>query len=277
MRLVDIDIYMDLLKEKSGLILTQDKAYLLESRLNPVATRWGFASLDAMTSHLRIVPEPKLINDVVEAMTTNETSFFRDIRPFDTFRMHTIPYLMQSRIHTRKFRIWCAASSSGQEPYSLAMILKEYENQFSRWNIEILATDINEKILKIAQNGIYSQFEVQRGLPVQMLVEHFKQQEDERWKLSDKIMKMVKFQQFNLLDSMIGLGHFDVIFCRNVLIYFDEATKRDIFKRMSTQLANDGLLYLGGAETVIGVTDEFAPVPNLRGVYAKKDSIHFQK
>lgn len=277
MRLVDFDIYMELLKEKSGLVLTLDKTYLLESRLNPVASKWGFSSLDTLTNELRIAPDPKLIYDIVEAMTTNETSFFRDMRPFETFKNHTIPYMLQTRIHERKLRIWCAASSSGQEPYSLAMILKDHETQFSRWNIDILATDISKAILDAARKGLYSQFEVQRGLPIQMLMAHFTKQENDRWQLSDKIMKMVNFQQFNLLDSMAGLGKFDIIFCRNVLIYFDEKTKSDIFARMARQLTDDGLLYLGGAETVIGITDEFAPVPEQRGLYAKKGSLHLKK
>lgn len=276
MRLVDFDIYRDLLKEKSGLMVTQDKAYLLESRLPPIASKWDFPSLDTMTGHLRGVPDPKLIDDIVEAMTTNETSFFRDMRPFDTFRDVVMPYLLQARIHERKFRIWCAAASSGQEPYSLAMLLNSQKSQFSRWKIEMLATDISKDILEAAQRGLYSQFEVQRGLPVQMLLEHFKQIDD-RWQISDEIKRMVQFKQFNLLDSMAGLGQMDVIFCRNVLIYFDEADKADIFSRLAKQLKDDGFLFLGGSETVLGITDEFAPVPDLRGVYAKKGSPHLEK
>lgn len=276
MRLVDFDIYKDLLKEKSGLMITQDKAYLLESRLTPIAGKWDFSSLDLMTAHLRGVPEPKLIDEIVEAMTTNETSFFRDMRPFDTFRDVVMPYLLQSRIHERKFRIWCAAASSGQEPYSLAMLLQSQKNQFSRWKIDMLATDISKDILEAAKRGLYSQFEVQRGLPVQMLLEHFKQVDD-RWQISDEIKRMVDFRQFNLLDNMAGFGEMDVIFCRNVLIYFDETDKADILARMAKQLKNDGFLFLGGSETVLGITDEFAPVPDLRGVYAKKGSPHLEK
>lgn len=276
MRLTDFDIYKELLKERSGLVITQDKSYLLESRLTPVANKWGFATLDAMSVHLRGVPDPKLINAIIEAMTTNETSFFRDIRPFDTFKDVVLPYLLKSRIHERRFRIWCAAASSGQEPYSLAMLLKDHESQFSRWNMEILGTDISNDILDLARQGQYSQFEVQRGLPVKLLMQHFTQVQ-ERWQISDLIKKMVTYKYFNLLDSMATLGNFDVIFCRNVLIYFDEKTKADILNRMARQLAPDGFLFLGGAETVIGITDEFSPVPDLRGVYAKKGSIHLQK
>tara|TARA_B100002003_G_C14097845_1_gene528026 strand:+ start:340 stop:1200 length:861 start_codon:yes stop_codon:yes gene_type:complete len=276
MRLTDFDIYQELLKEESGLVITQEKAYLLESRLNPVAAKWGFTNLETMTTALRGVPDPALVKEIVEAMTTNETSFFRDMRPFDVFRDHTLPYILSSRIHERKFRIWCAAASSGQEPYSLAMLIKEQESQFMRWNIEILGTDISEDILAIAKAAKYSQFEVQRGLPVQLLVKHFRQEGD-RWLLSDEIKNMVTYKYFNLLKSMSALGTFDIIFCRNVLIYFDEATKGEILKRMASQLKDDGFLYLGGAETVLGITDAFAPVPNLRGVYAKKGSIHLEK
>lgn len=276
MRLTDFDVYKDLLKEKSGLMLTQDKSYLLESRLTPVAGKWGFATLEAMSAHLRGVPDPKLVNDIVEAMTTNETSFFRDLRPFDTFRDTVLPYLLQARIHERKFRIWCAASSSGQEPYSLAMLIKAQENQFARWNIEITGTDISHDILDLARRGLYSQFEVQRGLPVQLLMKHFAQEGD-RWAIAEDIKRMVQYKYFNLLDSMAAFGALDVIFCRNVLIYFDEATKADVLNRMARQLKPDGFLFLGGAETVIGITDEFAPIPDLRGVYAKRGSPHLEK
>ncbi|MFP4314458.1 MAG: CheR family methyltransferase [Alphaproteobacteria bacterium] len=276
MRLTDFDVYKNLIKEKSGIVLGEDKSYLLESRLTPVATQWGYPTLDAMTIALQGVPEAKLINDIIEAMTTNETSFFRDIRPFDTFKDQVLPYLLENRIHERAFKIWCAAASSGQEPYSLAMILKEHENQFSRWRIDILGTDISNDILDQARKGLYSQFEVQRGLPVKMLLEHFEQIE-ERWQISEQIKKMVQYRQFNLLDSMATMGTMDVIFCRNVLIYFDTQTKGDILKRMAAQLKDDGFLFMGGAETVLGITDEFAPVADMRGVYAKKGSIHLVK
>lgn len=276
MRITDFEVYKELIQEKSGILLTEDKAYLLESRLTPVALDWGFTNLEAMTVELQAVPDAKLINDIIEAMTTNETSFFRDARPFDAFRDHIVPYLLQSRIHDRGFRIWCAAASSGQEPYSLAMILKEFETQFSRWRIDILGTDISKDILDVAQKGSYSQFEVQRGLPIQMLMEHFEQVGD-RWLISDKIKKMVQYRYFNLLDSMASLGSFDVVFCRNVLIYFDKELKTDILARIAAQMKDDAFLFLGGAETVLGISDIFQPVPDLRGVYAKKDSIHMQK
>ncbi len=273
MRITDFDIYKELLKERSGIVITQDKSYLLESRLKPVAEKWEFPSLEAMSIQLRGVPDPKLLDAIVEAMTTTDTSFYRDLKPFNNFRDTVMPYLLQTRIHERKFRIWCAAASSGQEPYSLAMLLKENEKQFSRWNMEILGTDISNNILTLAKKGLFSQFEVQRGLPVQMLLKYFKQIE-ERWQITDAIKKMVSFKHFNLLDSMAGFGQFDVIFCRNVLVYFDDETKTDILDRMARQLKPDGFLFLGGAENVSGISDEFAPIPDMRGLYAKKGSPH---
>ncbi|HBR70010.1 MAG TPA: chemotaxis protein CheR [Rhodospirillaceae bacterium] len=271
MRITDLDIYRDLLKEKSGLVLTQDKAYLVESRLGPVAKKWNFPSLEAMTDSLRAVPNPKLVNDIVEAMTTNETSFFRDIKPFDLFRDTVLPHMLKNRVNQRKIKIWCAAASSGQEPYSLAMIVKEKGSVFAGWDISLKATDISNDILEMARQGVYSQFEVQRGLPITMLMKYFKQS-DEKWTISDDIKKMIRYEYFNLLENFASLGNFDVIFCRNVLIYFDEPTKRQIFEKMSKILAPDGFLFLGGAETVIGITDAFKPVKDMRGLYVQKDS-----
>lgn len=235
-----------------------------------------FFVLDLMTADLRGVPDPALINDIVEAMTTSETSFFRDLHPFTSFRDVVMPYLLQSRIHERKFRIWCAAASSGQEPYSLAMLLQSQKSQFSRWKIELLATDISKNILETAKRGLYSQFEVQRGLPVQMLLDNFKQTQD-RWQISDEIKRMVQFKHFNLLDSMADFDQMDVIFCRNVLTYFDDADKADILARLAKQLKPDGFLFLGDAEAVLGITDEFVPLPDVRGVFVKDDSLHLQK
>ncbi len=275
MRLIEFDVYKDILKEKSGIVVTQDKIYLLESRLGPVAKKWNFANLEVMATALRGVPDIRLVNEIVEAMTTNETSFFRDINPFERFKDFVLPFLLKNRVNERKFRIWCAAASSGQEPYSLAMILKDHETQFSRWNIEITATDISNDILALAREGAYSQFEVQRGLPIQMLMKYFTQNGD-KWRIADTLKKMINFKYFNLLDSMAGFGELDVIFCRNVLIYFDEKTKAGILERMAKQLKPDGLLFLGGAETVIGITDKFVSIPNVRGVYAKPGSIHVQ-
>lgn len=271
MHISNFDLYRDLLKEKSGLTLTPDKAYLLESRLTPVAKKWGFSSLDTMCMALRGVPDPGLIKEIVEAMTTNETSFFRDSKPFDLFRDYMLPEMMKTRATTRKLRIWCAAASSGQEPYSLSMLIKEKGAALSSWGIDIVGTDISTEILETAKRGEYSQFEVQRGLPITLLMKYF-EQKGEKWCLKDDIKRMVKYQYFNLLDSMAALGKFDIVFCRNVLIYFDRDTKADILNRMAKQMAPDAMLVLGGAETVMGITDTFKPLADKRGLYIKNES-----
>ncbi len=255
-----------LLKERSGLILSRDKMYLLESRLTPLAQKHGLETLDLLIGRLRETPNAPLVDEVVEAMTTNETLFFRDNKPFDHFRDTTLPALAASRADVKKLRIWCAAASTGQEPYTLSMILKEQAAKFQGWQIEVVATDISSEALERAKSGKYTQFEVQRGLPIQILVKYFKKHED-MWDLSPEIISMVTFKKFNLLDSFKALGVFDVVFCRNVLIYFDRETKADILDRMSVHMAPDACLYLGGAETVFGITETYKLIPDQRSVY----------
>lgn len=270
----DFEFLRTLLKQKSGLIVTEDKAYLLESRLNPVAKRWGHPDIATMVVALRGLPDPKLLKDVVEAMTTNETSFFRDIKPFDRFEKLIIPYMQKSR-PGKRLRIWCAAASSGQEPYTLAMLMKEKGLYAQGWNIQIIGTDIDDEILTKAKQGSYTQFEVQRGLPIAYLMKYF-QQDGERWQLKDEIRNLVTYQTLNLLDSFSLMGQFDVIFCRNVLIYFDNATKKEVLDRMTKQMSRDSYLFLGGAETVLGITDTLAPIKEERGLYAVQGSPHLQ-
>ena len=266
MNIDDFNLLSKLIKDRSGLTLTKDKAYLLESRLLPVARKWNLKSLDELVMRLRTRSEAGLVRDVVEAMTTNESFFFRDIKPFDQFKQVVLPFLLQSRGANRNIKIWSAACSSGQEPYTLSMMLKEERQKLIGWNVDILATDLSTEILAKAQAGLYSQFEVQRGLPIQLLVKYFKQAGD-RWQIDSAIREMVRYRPFNLLDDLSGLGQFDVIFCRNVLIYFDQPTKQMVLERMAKQLAPDGFLYLGGAETVVGITDKFQPMANHRGIY----------
>ncbi|HVJ51979.1 MAG TPA: protein-glutamate O-methyltransferase CheR [Aliidongia sp.] len=266
MNVDDFNLLSKLIKDKSGLTLTKDKAYLLESRLLPVARKYTLKNLDELVMRLRTRQEQGLVRDVVEAMTTNESFFFRDIKPFDQFKQVVLPYLLQSRASSKSIKIWSAASSSGQEPYTLAMLIKEERHRLAGWNIDILATDLSTEILAKAQAGLYSQFEVQRGLPIQMLVKYFKQTGD-RWLIDASVREMVRYRPFNLLDDMTTLGNFDVIFCRNVLIYFDQPTKQMVLERMARQLTSDGFLYLGGAETVVGITDKFQPMANHRGIY----------
>ena len=262
----DFDFLSRTVRERSGLQLTQDKAYLLESRLLPVARKYGAKTLDEFVGAVRQRPDQEQLKAITEAMTTNETLFFRDTKPFEQFKRIVLPALLQSRAAQRTIRVWCAASSSGQEPYSLAMVIKEEGPKLAGWRFEILATDLSIEMIERARAGMYSQFEVQRGLPIQLLMKYFKQMDD-RWQLSDEIRNMVQYRQFNLLDDPRTLGTFDIVFCRNVLIYFDQTTKGQVLGRIAKLLPADGVLYLGGAETVLGITDRFEPLPSERGIY----------
>ena len=264
----EFDFLTKLLKDRSGLVLTRDKAYLLESRLLPLARKHGLKSVDELAAAVRQRPNDGLARDVVEAMTTNESFFFRDIKPFELFKSFVLPALLKARAAKRQIRIWSAACSSGQEPYTLAMLLSEERAKLAGWSIDILATDLSTGILEKAQAGLYSQFEVQRGLPIQYLVKYFKQQ-GERWQIDAGLRSRVRFRPFNLLEEPAGLGGFDVIFCRNVLIYFDQPTKTAVLDRLSRVLAPDGYLYLGGAETVLGISDKFQASADHRGIYRR--------
>ncbi len=266
MNVTDFELIAQLLKERSGLALNKEKAYLLESRLNPVARKWNFSGFDELAQAIRVKKDEALLVDVTEAMTTNESFFFRDQKPFDQFNEIVLPHVLKSCATKRSFRIWSAACSSGQEPYTLAMLLKEHADKLAGWRVEIVATDLSNEILDKAKEGLYSQFEVQRGLPISLLVKHFVQVGD-RWQIDDSLRKMVKFQQFNLLGDLSALGRFDVVFCRNVLIYFDTPTKTRVLDGISNLLPPDGFLYLGGAETVLGTTDRFQIMQGQRGIY----------
>ena len=262
----DFAVIAAFLKERSGLIITQDKIYLLETRLAAILRDHKFAGLPALADHLR-QPGPSAVkNSVVDAMTTNETSFYRDSHPFDTMRQSVIPGLIERRASTRTLRIWSAACSTGQEPYSLAMMIKDSFPILSGWRIEIIATDLSPTVLDRAREGLYSTFEVQRGLPIQMLVRHF-DQEEPYWRIKREIRQTISFRPLNLLEDFSALGQFDIVLCRNVLIYFDQPTKARILKDITRRLAPDGALFLGGAESVFGICDALAPLPGLKGVY----------
>ncbi len=261
----DFQLFSTLVRDRSGLVLSEDKVYLLESRLVPLARQRGLNTLEDLANELRRGDE-KLKEDITEAMTTNETFFFRDNKPFDTFKESILPHLLETRSAQKTLRIWNAACSTGQEPYSVAMLLKEEAARMAGWRVEILATDISNEVLEKAKSGLYSQFEVQRGLPIQLLIKYF-QQMGEMWQIDSSIRAMVKFQKVNLLESLSMLGRFDVIFCRNVLIYFDHATKAKVLTEMHKIMARDGALFLGGAETVLGICDDLHPVSGLKGVY----------
>jgi chemotaxis protein methyltransferase CheR len=260
----DYEFLRKLLKERSGLDLSSDKQYLVESRLIPLARRGGLSGIAELVAKIRSGGEA-LTLEVVEAMTTNETFFFRDKIPFDHLRQTVLPELVQARANRRSLRIWCAASSTGQEPYSIAMCIKEFA-PLAGWRVDIVATDLAQGVLEKSKAGIFSQFEVQRGLPIQMLVKYFRQT-GELWQLNADIRAMVQHRQLNLLQDFSHLGRFDVIFCRNVLIYFDQDTKIRIFDRLAKALEPDGVLALGAAESVVGISDAFTPCPDRRGLY----------
>ena len=266
MKADDFAFLCRLLYDRSGLVLGPDKVYLAESRLGSVMRKYGVDSLEAMVGRLRSGNEEALQTDVIDAMMTNESFFFRDVIPFDQFRQFVLPRLMPARAARKVIRIWSAACSTGQEPYSLAMMLKEDAAKYSGWKFEIFATDISAEALERAKSGLYTQFEVQRGLPIQLLVKYLKQEGD-RWRIVPEIRAAVQFQSFNLLADPFGFGVFDVVFCRNVLLYFDNKTKSGVLGRIGKVLAGDGILYLGGAETVLGITDRFSPVRGYRGLY----------
>lgn len=263
---LEYDFLRNSIKERSGLVLSADKQYLVESRLLPVARRAGIGTLSELVLALKRTGDENLMTRVVEAMTTNETFFFRDRTPFEHFRATILPALMATRPDVRYIRIWCAAASTGQEPYSLAISLKEMRAQLADWRIDILATDISNEVLERARQGIYSQFEVQRGLPIQLLVKYFTQVGD-MWQVAPEIRSMAQFRQLNLLSDFSRLGLFDVIFCRNLLIYFDQATKIDMLDRLARVIAHDGYLILGATETVMGLTNRFKALPQKRGLY----------
>lgn len=254
--------------KRSGLVLSADKGYLLESRLAPLARAEGFPSIEALITAARRDSSDRLLWAITEALATHETFFFRDNTPFDLFKEEILPVLSRTRGNTATIRIWCAACSSGQEPYSLAMLLEEEKARLGGLRFEIVATDMAPRVLEKAKAGLYSQFEVQRGLAIQRLVTHFDQSGDQ-WRVKPNLRSMVTFKKQNLLEGYTGMGTFDVIFCRNVLIYFDADTKKRVLQRLAAQTATDGYLVMGAAETVVGLSQDYAPVEGRRGLYGR--------
>jgi chemotaxis protein methyltransferase CheR len=267
MSVLDFEYLRKFLRERSGLVLAADKQYLAESRLLPVARAAGLVGVAELVQALRRPDVEPLATQVVEAMTTNESFFFRDRIPFEQFRDTIMPELLARRASRRRIRIWCAAAATGQEPYSLAMSLKEMADRVSNWRIEIVATDISREVLEKARSGIFSQFEVQRGLPIALLVKYFTKVGD-NWQIAPEIRAMVQFRALNLLRDFAHLGFFDVVFCRNVLLYFDQETKSRVLHRVADVMERDGYLVLGAAETVVGLTNAFTPIVDRRSLYA---------
>jgi chemotaxis protein methyltransferase CheR len=253
------------INKAAGIVLTLEKAYFIEARLAPVLREEAIASIDDLLAKAER-GDRRIQQRIVDALTTNETFFFRDKTPFDNFRNIVLPEILGRRPPGKTIRIWCAACSSGQEPYSLVMLLDELRPQLGGRNVEIHASDISENILARAKSGIYNQFEVQRGLPTKLLLQYFEKQGD-NWKISDDVIRRVNFFKFNLMDDSRALGTFDIIFCRNVLIYFDRPTRGQIFERMADRLAPDGFMLLGGAESTFGVTNRFVSHPKERSLH----------
>jgi chemotaxis protein methyltransferase CheR len=262
----EVDVIRRLVHARSGVVIDPGKTYLIESRLAPVVRREGFAGLSEMIQAIRTLRDDRLMWAATEALTTHETCFFRDRAPFQQFREEILPELAARR-SDRPIRVWSAACATGQEPYSLAMILDDERPKLQGVRVELFGSDLSERCLEKAQSGLYTQFEVQRGLPIRLLVRHF-ERTDEMWALSPRIRQMVRWRRINLLADLRGLGQYDVIFCRNVVSSFDAPTKQRVLEQLAQALPDDGRLVLGLDETVVGVTDALQPVSGRRGMYA---------
>ncbi|HEV2971598.1 MAG TPA: protein-glutamate O-methyltransferase CheR [Pirellulales bacterium] len=259
---LDADSFLyvsDLVHKRSAIVLEPVKGYLVESRLTPLARQHGFGTLQQMVSELRARSPGDLHHKVVEAMTTNETSFFRDIHPFETLKTEVLPKLIANRGSQRALNIWCGACSSGQEPYTIGMVIREYFPALATWNVKLVASDLSSQVLAQARQGLYSQAEVNRGLPASLLVKHF-QKSGMQWQVKDNVRKLVQFMELNLIERWPPLPQMDVIFLRNVLIYFSTETKKSILDNVGKLLATDGFLFLGGAETTLNLDDSFERV-----------------
>lgn len=256
----DFEFIRALVRRHSAIVLEPSKDYLIEARLGPVARQEGLASIGALATRLRAEVDGPLQRKVVDAMTTNETLFFRDQRPFEVLRQQLLPELLAKRSSRRALRIWSAACSTGQEPYTLAMLLREGFPQLATWTVEIVATDLSPSVLEKARRGAYGKIEVNRGLPASLLAKYFSETGSD-YALRDDIRSMVSFREMNLATPWPALGTFDVVFLRNVLIYFDVDTKKSILSRVLGVLEPDGYLFLGAAETTLNLEARFERMP----------------
>ncbi len=264
----------DFARDAAAIVIEPGKEYLVESRLTPIARQAGFESLDAFLQQLRTNPKATLFHEqVIDAMTTNETSFFRDFHPFEALRQHILPKLIEQRAGVRKLAIWSAASSTGQEPYTISMLLREHFPQLRDWNVSILGTDLSPTVLNQARQGVYSQLEVNRGLPAAFLLKYFSKA-DTKWALKDEVKKQVEFRQMNLVKPWPILPMFDVVFIRNVMIYFDTDTKKAILKRIRQCLQPQGVLFLGTAETTMNIDPDWVPATHGKAtVYNQRTAV----
>lgn len=263
----DIEHFMRLLKDRSGIDLGPDKAYMLDNRLGVVAGTAGFSTVGELLAAIRRSPTETMVSAAIDAMTTNETFFFRDDAPFEQFRSLVIPRLA-ARQPPRPISVWCAGCSTGQEPYSLAMLADEHAGDVPGLNINILASDISDRCLTKARTGLYSQFEIQRGLSIQRLTRHFEPHEGS-WRIKAPLRQAVGWRKVNLTEDFSHLGRFDVVFCRNVLIYFDRPTRSRILDTIAAMLSPGGYLFLGASETTLGLTEALIGVPGQYGMYQR--------
>jgi len=256
----DFDYIAQLTRSESAIVLEAGKEYLVESRLTPIAEQQGFGSLGAFIDKMRSTSELNGIHHLtIDALTTNETSFFRDFHPFESLRKEILPRIIEKRAAAKQLTIWSAACSTGQEPYTLAMLIQENFPQLADWKITILATDLSPTVLKVARLGHYSQFEVNRGLPASYLIKYFSKKED-RWHISPKLKQNIQFTSMNLIQPWPILPPFDLVFIRNVMIYFDVETKKLILNRIRNCLLPHGYLFLGGSETTLNLDPKYQPV-----------------
>jgi chemotaxis protein methyltransferase CheR len=262
----DFEFGARFVKDRSGLVLTRDKTYLLENRLMPVVRDLQLRSVTELIAALRM-GDPALEGAVIDAMMAKDTGFFRDWKPFVHFKTIVLPNIRVSRGMSTRFRVLCAGVSTGQEAHSVAMTIRDVSSSFPGWQIEVVGIDISATAIAAAGEGLYSQFDVQRGLPVRTLLQYFGKR-DESWVLNEAVRRMVKFQTWNLLDDLFPLGRFDVILCRNVLVYLDLKTKLDVLQKLGRMLVDDGVLYLGLNETVMGVSSSFRAIDADLGIYA---------
>jgi chemotaxis protein methyltransferase CheR len=254
-----------LVLSRSAIVLEPGKEYLVESRLLPLAKVHGFADLDTFVDAMAGSSFNTMHRQAVEAMTTNETSFFRDHHPFEALRTHIIPELINRKAATKQLNIWCAAASTGQEPYSVAMLLREHFPVLTSWKLTFIATDLSTQVLAKARSGRYGQLEVNRGLPAPMLVKYFTKDGTE-WVVKDELRNMIDYRELNLIENWPALPTFDLVMIRNVLIYFDVPTKKKILGNIRQRLAPHGYLMLGGAETTMGIDEQFERVQIDKGV-----------
>ena len=262
----DFNFLARLLHRRSGLVLTQEKTGLFDRRIKPVLYRFGLKDIHQLVRELRLGNEA-VAAALAEAITINDTSFFRDPVQFEALR-ELLPQLLARHAATRRLRVWSAASSTGQEAYSIAMLLDELDLAAQGWTIDLIATDISADAIARAQRGHFSAFEVQRGLAKDRLARHFVG-DKAGYTVCEKLRRMVTFRRFNLLDSYGWLDDLDLVLCRNVLIYFDCATKRDVLERMADSMGENGILMLGDAEGPQAFTPAFQSLPGHNSIYAK--------